>query len=203
MSSDTGGIGRKSWAERLGSSLPPGLEQNILEVVLDKEKKGPFAVTEEECVRMMTKLGIDMRPGMQVEGVQICPSGRGIILITMCKGVDLNQFSRYEAMEVTSSGIWSSMVKPAGKRDVVVTLRGIHPNTRDTVVISYLGRFGRIVTTKVVHEVYGSGPLRGMKNGNRSYKMEIKPGNNIGSYHIIEGQKVSVRYSGQLQTCGR
>ena len=201
MSTDTGG--KKSWAEHLGSSLSPGLEQNILEVVLDKEKRGPFAVSEEECVRMMTKLGIDVRPGGQVEGVQICPSGRGIIFITMCKEVDLSQFCRYEALEVTSSGIWSSRVKPAGKREVVVTLRGVHPNTRDTVVISYLSRFGRMVTTKVVHEVYGAGPLKGLKNGNRSYKMEIKPGNNIGSFHIIEGQKVSVRYSGQLQTCGR
>ena len=60
-----------------------------------------------------------------------------------------------------------------------------------------------MVTNKVVHVVYGTGPLKGLKNGNRSYKMEIKPGENIGSYHVIDGQKVSVRYPGQQQTCGR
>ena len=42
-----------------------------------------------------------------------------------------------------------------------------------------------------------------MKNGDRSFKIEIKPGVNIGSFHVIDGQKVSLRYSGQQQTCGR
>ena len=42
-----------------------------------------------------------------------------------------------------------------------------------------------------------------MQNGDRSYKMEVKPGENIGSYHVLEGQKVSLRYSGQQQTYGR
>ena len=209
MSSDTGGEvreprpGRRSWAELLGSSLPPGLEKNILEVVLDKDKRGPFLVNEQECVKMMAKLGIDPRPGVHVEGVQICPSGKGVIFITMRKEVDLHQFCRYESFEITASGIRSTMVKPAGKRAVVVSSRGLHPNARDTAVMSYLSRFGKMVTNKVVHVVYGTGPLKGLKNGNRSYKMEIKPGENIGSYHVIDGQKVSVRYPGQQQTCGR
>ena len=33
--------------------------------------------------------------------------------------------------------------------------------------------------------------------------MEIKPGENIGTYHVIDGQRISLRYSGQQQTCGR
>ena len=33
--------------------------------------------------------------------------------------------------------------------------------------------------------------------------MEVKSGENIGSYHVIDCQKVSLRYSGQQQTCGR
>ena len=70
-------------------------------------------------------------------------------------------------------------------------------------MLDYLGKFGNIVTTKVVHGAYTEGPLKGIKNGDRSYKMEVKPGENIGSYHVIEGQKVSLRYSGQQQTCGR
>ena len=86
---------------------------------------------------------------------------------------------------------------------MVVSLRGVHPNTRDTVVMNYLSKFGKMVTSKVVHEVFAAGPLKGLKNGNRAYKMEIKPGGNIGSYHVIDGQKVSLRYSGQQQTCGR
>ena len=47
------------------------------------------------------------------------------------------------------------------------------------------------------------GPLKGMFNGDRHYKVEVKPGVNIGSYHLIDGVKVTVRYAGQKITCGR
>ena len=109
---------------------------------------------------------------------------------------------RYDVLEITEIGIRSTMVKPAGKKEVVVTVKGIHPNTRDSVVIDYLSKFGKVVTTKVVHGIYSSGPLKGMKNGDRAYKVEVKAGENIGSYHVIESQKVLLKYPGQQQTCG-
>ena len=201
---EPGGGGKKSWAELLGSSLPSGLEKNILEVVLDKDVKGPFIVSDSDCARMMRKVGIDLRSGVHVEGVQICPNGRGCILITMNKEVQLQRFCRYDNFEVTSTGIRSTMVKPAGKKEVVVTMKGIHPNTRDCVVLNYLAKFGKVVTNKVVYSVFSDdGPLKGIRNGDRCYKVEIKPGENVGSYHVLEGQKVSLRYPGQQQTCGR
>ena len=43
----------------------------------------------------------------------------------------------------------------------------------------------------------------GIKNGDRSYKLEIKPNTNIGSFHVLDGHKVTVRYPGQQQTCAR
>ena len=63
---------RMFWAERLGSSLPSSLNKNILEVVSEKDERGAFAVKEEEFARMMQKIGLDLIPGGQVEGVQIC-----------------------------------------------------------------------------------------------------------------------------------
>ena len=48
--------------------------------------------------------------------------------------------------------------------------------------------------------------LKTLKDGvnvDRSYKVDVKSGENIGSYHVIDCQKVSLRYSGQQQTCGR
>ena len=212
MSTDTGGRplgavarggGGRSWAELLGSSLPSSLNKNILEVCLDKDERGAFVVSQTDCARMMRKLGLDSVPGIQVEGVQICPNGRGVILITLKDNVQAEMFCRHDIFEVTESGIRSTLVKPAGKREVVVSLKGIHPNTMDNVVIDYLSKFGRVVTTKVIHGVYLDGPLKGIKNGDRSYKMEVRPGENIGSYHVLEGQKVSLRYAGQQQTCGR
>ena len=73
----------KTWAEKLGSSLPTSLNKNILEVVLEKDDRGAFVVSENDCARLMRKIGLDPHPGVHVEGVQICPTGRGVILITL------------------------------------------------------------------------------------------------------------------------
>ena len=204
---DTGGVGGRknnaSWAQIIGSTLPTRLNKNVLEIVLDKDSKGGFSVSDHDCCRVMKKLGIDPLPGGQVEAVQICPNGRGVILITLKEGVNLERFCRYDVLEVTSSGIRAVNVKPVGKREVVVTVRGLHPNTMDQVVIEYLGKFGKVVTSKVVYATYGDGPLRGLKNGDRSFKVELQPGCNIGSYHILDGTKVTLRFPGQKQTCAR
>ena len=94
-------------------------------------------------------------------------------------------------------------VKPSGKREVVVTLKGVLPNTRDDGVMDYLAKFGKVTTTKVVYAVFGEGPLKGFKNGDRLYKLEIKANSYLGTYHVIDGQRVTARYPGQKQTCAR
>ena len=68
---------KRSWASVLGTSLPPRDDRNVLEVVLEKDTRGSFIVNESECAHMMKKLGLDERPGVHVEAVQICPQGRG------------------------------------------------------------------------------------------------------------------------------
>ena len=199
------GVGavKRSWASVLGQSLPKRDDKNVLEVVLEKDMRGSYIVTEEECANMMRKLGLDLRPGVHVEMVQICPQGRGVIFITLKKAIEIARFCRHEVFQVTRSGTRVVLVKAAGKREVIVTAKGIHPNTREQVVLDYLGKFGKVITNKVVYAVYSEGPLQGMGNGDRSFKMEIKPGNNLGSYHVIDGQKVTLRYPGQQQTCAR
>ena len=192
-----------SWAQMVESSLPSCWKKNVLEVVLEKDVRGAFHVTESECLHLLKKLGIDPRPGVHLDQIQICPTGRGVILITLKQGIDITRFCRYDVFQITRSGIRAVNVKPAGKREVVVTLRGLHPNTRDDGVINYLGKFGNIITNKVVYCTFGDGPLLGIKNGDRSYKIEINPGTNIGTYHAIDGQRVTVRYPGQLQSCAR
>ena len=75
--------------------------------------------------------------------------------------------------------------------------------TRDDVVIDYLKKFGQVASTKVIYGVFTEGPLRGMRNGDRSYKVELKPKANLGSYHVIDGAKVTLRFPGQQKTCAR
>ena len=192
---------RKSYASVLGSSLKPKSDKNVLEVVLEKDTRGGFIVKDVECANMMRRMGLDQRPGVEVEEVQICPHGRGVIFITLKKEVEISRYCRHDVLDVTESGIRSVMVKPAGKREVVVTVKGIHPNTREEVVLDYLGKFGKICSSKVIYGVFNDGPLKGFRNGDRSYKLEINPSTNLGSYHAIDGQKVTVRYPGQYQTC--
>ena len=202
-SAETGAT-KKSWAEMLGSTISPGLNKNVLEIVLDKDQRGAFVVNHHDCARVMRKIGLDPRPGVHVETVQICPNGRGIILITLKPGIPIESFCIHDVFfEVTSSGIRAVNIKPAGKRDAVVTIKGLHPNTRDEGVLAYLNKFAKSVTNRVIHGAYADGPLQGLKNGDRSYKLEIKPTDNIGTYHIIDGHKVTVRYPGQQQTCAR
>ena len=193
----------ESWASVIERSLIRSSEKNILEVVLEKDVRGSFSVSESDCAKYLMKLGLDLKPGVQVDGVQICPNGRGVILVTLKSDVDISEFCRYDVVDLTHTGIRVVMTKPAGKREVVVTFRGIHPNTNDETILQYLNKFGRVVSNKVVHGVYLDGPLKGMKNGNRSYKVELQPGVNIGSYHLLDGQKVTARYNGQQQTCAR
>ena len=196
-------VGRKTYAEMLGSTLSPGVNKNVLEVVLEKDQRGSFVVSHQECARVMSKIGLDARPGVHVEAVQICPNGRGIILITLKQEINIASFCRHEVFEVTSSGIRVVNIRPVGKRDAVVTIKGLHPNTRDEFVLAYLNKFAKSVTNKVIHGVYADGPLKGLKNGDRSFKLEIKPSDNIGTYHILDGHKVTLRYAGQQQTCAR
>ena len=203
----SGGLGKKtyqtSWAQLLGSSLPSNWDKNVLEVILQKDDRGAFNVSDEDCARLMKKLGLDQRPGIHVETVQICPNGRGVILITLRKDVQIERFCRYDVMEVTTSGIRAILAKPAGKRESIVTMKGIHPNTTDDCVTDYLSKFGRLVSTKVIHGMFNEGPLKGFKNGDRSFKVEFKPNENMGTYHVIDGQRITARYPGQQQTCAR
>ena len=115
----------------------------------------------------------------------------------------MDRFINYDVMEVNRTGVRAIHVKPAGKREVVITVRGLHPNTNDQGVLDYLAKFGKIVTPRVIHCVYSDGPLKGLKNGDRNYKIELKPTTNIGTYHVLFGSKVTFRYPGQKQTCAR
>ena len=78
-----------------------------------------------------------------------------------------------------------------------------YPNTSNERVIKYLRNFGNITSTRVVYGTYQDGPLKGMRNGDRSLKMEIKPTSCPGSYHVLDGHKVTMKYPGLQQTCGR
>ena len=69
--------------------------------------------------------------------------------------------------------------------------------------MEYLGKHGKVVSDKVVYDTDKDGPFKGMKNGDRKYYMDFTNGINLGSYHIIDGAKAWISYSGTRKTCGR
>ena len=151
---------KKTWATVLGGTMLSRKDDNVLEVILEKDSRGAFVVKEAECAKMMRRLGLDQRPGVHVLGVQICPQGRGVIYITLNKDIDIARFCKHDVLDVTSTGIRAVLAKPAGKREVLVSAKGIHPSTRDDVVIDYLKKFGQVASTKVIYGVFTEGPLR-------------------------------------------
>ena len=163
MSTQSGGVTlQESWAAMIECSLANSNNKSILEDNLEKDDKGSFSISDLDCAKFLKKLGLDMSTGGAVDGVQICPGGRGVIFITLKEQEDLNKYCRYDVLDITSTGIRAVMVKPAGKREVVLTLRGVHPSTKDSVVFEYLEKFGSIGNRRVVYGVFSDGPLRGI-----------------------------------------
>ena len=126
--------------------------------------------------------------------------------MTLHPSVNIQRFiNRSECFEL-KQGIRTGIIRPAGKKEQSVTISGLHPNTKDQAVVRYLSAYGKVSTAdRVIHHVYpgvaGSSLCAGKMNGNRTYMVEIqKP---MGSYHIVDGEKVSVKYRGQDRTCAR
>ena len=51
---------------------------------------------------------------------------------------------------------------------MIVTIKGIHPNTREEVVLDYLDKFGKICSSKANYGVFNVHPLNDFRNGDRS-----------------------------------
>ena len=138
--------------------------------------------------------------------MQACPERRSVVFITLTQGVDINKFINMNSNEsyFLKPGVRTTTIKHANKKEVLVQVFGLHPDTRDETVIKYLNAHGQVnAKSPVKYGLYpgvpGSSLLAGKRNGNRIYSMVVK--RNIGSTQVIEGEKVSIRYPGQIKTC--
>ena len=90
-----------------------------------------------ETEGLLKKLGIDSNHFL---GVSCCPEGKGVVYITLHPSVNISRFLHKNEAYVLKEGIQTSVIRPAGKKEVSVMVSGLHPNTRDQAVIRYLGR---------------------------------------------------------------
>ena len=194
----------KSWSSIASMNVSKRNKTNTLEIRLENDEGFGCSLKEEEIERLLRRLKIQAN---QFTSVQACPERRNVIYITLSTGVDITRFimSSNESF-VLKQGIRTTTIKPVNKREVNVQVFGLHPDTKDDAVIRYLNAHGQVNSKQpVTYGVYpgapGSSLLSGKRNGNRIYSMEVKK--NIGSAHIIDGEKVSIRYPGQTKTCNK
>ena len=201
---DGPGVSKSSYVGIASLNTSVRDKKNLLEIRLDrKDFSVSFNLGQPELDHLLTRLGID---SSHFTGVSCCPEGKGVVYVTLHPSVNIQRFlNRSECFEL-KEGIRTGTIRPAGKKEQSVTISGLHPNTKDQAVVKYLSAHGKVSTSdRVIHHVYpgapGSSLCAGKLNGNRSYMVEVtKP---MGSYHIIDGEKVSVKYRGQARTCAR
>ena len=178
-------------------------KKNILEVKLEKVEGSTFRLTLEETENLLKRLNID---NSHFLGVSACPEGKPVVLITLHPSVDINKFLNKNESYIVKEGVRTTTIRQEGKKDKLIKISGLHPNTKDQAVIKYLAAHGKVNTNeRVIHHTFpgeqGSSLLAGKLNGERSYFVELNT--QMGSYHIIDGEKVSIKYSGQEWSCAR
>ena len=176
--------------------------KNLLEIRLDRSDFNvSYNLSQPERDHLLTRLGID---SSHFTGIFCCPEGKGVVYVTLHPSVNIQRFlNKSECFEL-KQGLRTGIIRPAGKKEQSVIISGLHPNTKDQAVVKYLAAHGKVSTTdRIIHHVYpgtpGSSLCAGKMNGNRSYMVEVTK--QMGSYHIIDGENVSVKYRGQDKTC--
>ena len=193
-----------SWSSIASMNVSKRNKTNTLEVRLEKDEGTSCKLKVEEIERLLRRLNIQAN---QFTSVQACPERRNVVFITLVNGVDIKRFiNPSNESFILKPGIRTTVIKEVNRREVNVQVFGLHPDTKDEAVIRYLNAHGKVNTKlPVTYSTYpgapGSSLLAGKRNGNRSYAMEVNK--NIGSVHIIDGEKVSIKYQGQIKTCNK
>ena len=196
---DGGGEKRATYADRLKTNVrfDHRLKRNVLEILLEK-KHLEAELDHNNVANLLKSIGIDIAG--QVEGTQI---KNRMISVWIVPGVNIERFCREESIRVTP-GISTSSIRPAGRKDVTVSITGLDFNTPDNFIIEYLNRFGTVLDNRVIYSTYSEGPFKGKYTGERKYQADFSNSKrSMGTFHIIDGSRVKVFYRGNIKTCAR
>ena len=194
-----------SYSERLKSNVKydQRLKRNVLEICLEKtEKDAEVVINGDTIARVLRSLRMNIET--ELEGAQI-QYGRMPIIHVWCKPeVKLEKFCNNVGI-IVSNGLSTGHIRPAGRRDVMVTIQGLNFNTPDGLVMEYIRKFGgELVSQDVVYRKYREGLLAGKYTGDRQYKVEFGDSSKkMGTFHYLDGAKIKIFYKGNLFTCGR
>ena len=194
-----------SYADRLKTNIKfdQRLKRNVLEITLEKTMKEAEIVLDQQCVaRLCRSIGLDI--DSQVEGYQtLFNSGKNMISLWVMKGINLERFCREENINV-GKGVVTGMIRPAGRKDVTVTICGLDFNTPDNLICDYIRKFGgTILNVNVIYSKFTEGPFKGKFNGDRKYQVDFSNSTrSMGTYHFLDGARVRVFYRGNQKSCG-
>ena len=188
--------GPKTYSDRLKTNVKfsQRLSRNILEITLEKTNKGVYYEIEDENISKVLKtLGIDIVS--QFEGYQIKQMGTSSLISVWLKaGLGLDKYCKDISIRVNDN-VTTGLIRPAGKKDVTVTVIGLDFNTPDTFVIEYLNKFGVVVNKAVIYSKFESGPFKGKFNGERKYQVDFSDSTQqMGTCNLVDGCKVRVFY---------
>ena len=137
------------------------LKRNVLDIEVEKDNVEDEMILSEETVQKLLNK-INMSIETHVEGLQVSQGRKKAMIDVLCKaGLDLEQFCLQESIQV-EKGVKTNFIRPAGRRDVEVTVTGLGFNTPDSLVQEYITRFGgELVTKDVIYDRYAKGPFAG------------------------------------------
>ena len=211
---DRGGGGSKgaestqpktSYSDRLKTNVryDQRLKRNVLEITLEKtDPSVDIDVDEDGIGRIFKSLGMDIVS--QVQGYQVKYMGKiSILSAWMAAGISLERFCKDVSIKVSNS-VTTGMIRPAGKKDVMVSIVGLDFNTPDSFLVDYLNKFGHVLNTVAIYSKFEKGLFKGKFNGERKFQVDFsKSSKQMGTFHLIDGNKVRVFYRGNRKTCGR
>jgi hypothetical protein len=171
------------------------LKRNVLEIniALDQNVK----IEKEAVAKFFSCMGLKAGPGGDLEGFQL---KRKKVFAWLIDGSDLGKYCTVEVFRI-APGIKTALIKPMDRREVQVTISGLNINTPDSFIFTYI--FGKLHSHKVIYDREREGPLAGIKNGDRRVMVDFNGVRDMGTYHLMDGEAVTVNYSGQRRTCGR
>ena len=129
-------IGRSiSYADRTKMNIryDQKLKRNVLEIEVEKDNLHDEIILSDVTVaKLLNKIKLNINA--HVEGYQVSYGRNKSKIEVLCKpGLDLEQFCAHESLEV-EKGVKTNYIRPAGRKDVEVTVTGLGFNTTDSLV---------------------------------------------------------------------
>ena len=155
-----------SYAERAKMNIKYSqrLKRNILEIEVEKEnEEDEMILSDETIATLLNKLRLNINS--HVEGCQVNYRRKKSKIEVWCRaGLDLEQFCMNESLQV-EKGVRTNFIRPAGRKDVEVSVAGLGFNTPDSLVQEYITKFGgKLVTNDVIYGKFSLGPFQGKLN---------------------------------------